>query len=130
VQLSLSEFSARRAFALQLAFAFALAAVFVAIGFIPTGSGSQCILYGSFGGHGLGFIVFTVFAPLEPLHIPPVFWYALVLIVALSYMLLLTLPAYFFFRRRRSWLIGVQFLAIAFHAAFAVFVVTPWWRHM
>ena len=127
---SVQELSPGRAFAFQFAFALALAAVFVAIGFVPTGSGSQSILYGSFGGHGLGFIVFTVFAPLGPLQLPPAFWYALYLVVALSYLLLLTLPAYFFFRRRRSWLIGLQLFVIAMHAAFAVFIVTPWWRHL
>ena len=115
---------------MQCGFALLLAAVFVAIGFIPTGSGSQSILYGSFGGHGLAFVVFTVFAPLASLHFPPVFWYALYIIVALGYLLLLTLPAYFYFRRRQSWLIGLQVFTIATHAAFAVFVVAPWWRHM
>ena len=130
MQSSVPESSPRRAFALQSAFALALAAVFIAISFIPAGTGSQHILHSSFSGHFLGFIVFTVFAPLGPLQLPPAFWYALYLFVALGYLLLLTLPAYFYFRRRRSWLIGVQLFAIAMHAAIAVFVVTPWWRHL
>ena len=120
----------RQAFAFQFAFALALGAVFTAISFLPAGTGSQHILHSSFSGHSLGFIVFTVFAPLGPLQLPPVFWYALYLVVALGHLLLLTLPAYFYFRRRRSWLIGVQLLAIAIHVAIAVFVVTPWWRHL
>ena len=115
---------------MQFVFALVLAAVFIAIGFVPTDSGSQSILYGSFGGRGLAFIVFTVFAPLGPLHLPPAFWYALYVIVALGYLLLLTLPAYFFFRHRRSWLIALQFFAIAIHAVFAIFVVSSWWHHM
>ena len=130
MQSSVSESSPRRAFAFQFAFALALAAVFVAISFIPAGTGSQSILHGSFSGHFLGFIVFTVFAPLGPLQLPPAFWYALYLVVALGYLLLLTLPTYFYFRRPRSWLVGLQLFAIFIHAALAVFVVTPWWRHL
>lgn len=129
MQPSVPESSPRRAFALQSAFALALAVVFIAISFIPTGSGAQSILYGSFSGHFLGYIVITVFAPLGPLQLPPAFWYALYLCIMLGYLLLLTLPAYFYFRCRRSWLISLQLLAIAMHAAVAVFVVTPWWRH-
>jgi hypothetical protein len=129
MQSSIPDSSPGRAFLLQFAFALALAAVFVAVSFIPAGSGSQSILHDSFGGHFLGFIVITVFAQLGPFQLPPAFWYALYLVVTLGYLLLLTLPAYFFFRRRRSWLIGVQLFAIAMHAAIAVFVVTPWWRH-
>jgi hypothetical protein len=129
MQSSLIASSPNRAFLLQFAFAVALAAVFVSIGFIPAGSGSQSILYDSFSGHFLGYVIITVFARLGPLQLPPAFWYAFYLLFTLGYLLLLTLPTYFYFRCRRSWLISVQLFAIAVHAAIAVFIVTPWWRH-
>jgi len=103
-----------------------LAAAFIAIGLIHTESDSQFMLYHSFSSHGMVFILYTVFAPLGHLNLPTAFWKVLYYIVALGYMMLLTLPVYFYIRRRRSWLIGLQLVAILIHAVIAVFIITPW----
>jgi len=113
---------------LQFAFALVLAAAFFYIGYIPSAGGSQSDYFNSFGSLALFYMLVPPLELLGRFNPPIVLCYVLAVLIGLSYMLLLTLPAYFSFRRRKSWLISVQIVAIAIHALFGVYVVTPWWK--
>ena len=108
------------------------AAVSYAIGCIPIGSASQHIFIQSFGPLGPLFSLFAIgfLAPLASAPVPFLVSAVLMIIVALGYYMLLTLPSYFYFRCRRSSLIVLQLVVIAIHAALAVFVFYPQsWAH-
>jgi hypothetical protein len=103
----------------------------LSIGAIPQDGGGAAIRYGPFGGHAVVFIGSYLFHPeggvLRWLPLPDWLGYAPIILIALLYSLLVTLPLYFYFRTRRSSLLLVQVFALALHSAFALLVVAPFW---
>jgi hypothetical protein len=119
-------------FGCYIAATLAFAGLMLLIGAIPKGGGGTAIRYESFGTLAV-VLVFSFlfredrFPGIFPL--PEGSWLAFgpLIVVATLYCFLVTLPLYFYFRTRRSWLLLAQVVTLAAHSAFAVFVVAPFW---
>ena len=102
-----------------------------AIGLVPGyEGGGRAIRYQSFGIYSVALITIYLFDPGRPFSAIP--WpsslpYAPPVIVAVLYSLLVVLPIYFYFRKRRPWLLALQSVFLAGHGAFALYVVAPFW---
>ncbi len=112
--------------------AFIVALILVGIGFIPSGDSSTQFILGSFGRLFILFVSRPLFHVLDPLlsHQPDWLTVALFIVVGVLYILILTLPFYFYFRTRRRFFLVFQALLFAVHCAVAWFVVAPYWIHL
>jgi hypothetical protein len=124
----------RVSFGLYIAAAFAFAGIMLLIGAIPQGGGGTAIRYQSFGQLAVALVFVFLFREggfLGRFPLPDWPWlaYAPFVLLAACYCLLVTMPLYFYLRTRRAWLLFVQMFTLALHAAFAVFVVAPFWIH-
>ena len=111
--------------------AIAFAAIMFAIGLVPGNEGGgRAIRYQSFGIYCVALITIYLFDPGLPfsgIAWSPSVPYAPPIIVAVLYPLLWALPTYFYFRTRCPWLLALQAVLLAGHAAFALYVVAPFW---
>jgi hypothetical protein len=67
---------------------------------------------------------------LRHVPLPDWFGYGAFILIAALYSLLIVLPIYFYFRTHRTWLLGIQTLALIGHAVFALRVVAQFWIGM
>ena len=93
--------------------------------------GGRAIRYQSFGPLCVALIGLYLFDSngglLRHFPLPESRGYSVFVLIAVLYSLLIVLPLYFYFRTRRSWLPGIQVLALVGHAAFALRVVARFW---
>ena len=128
-------FGRPQAFAFYVGAALAFALCMFLISLIPGyEGGGRAIRYQSFGPLCVALIGLYLFDANGGLlrHVPLPEWsgYAVFVLIAALYSLLIVLPLYFYFRRRRAWLLGVQALALIAHAVFALRVVARFWIGM
>ena len=121
-------------FCLYVLTAIAFATTMFLIGLIPGNEGGgRAIRYQSFGFYSLFLIIIFLFDAGRPLsglyYLLPSTPYAAPFFVGVLYSLLIVLPIYFYLRTRRSWLLALQLVFLCAHAAFALFVVAPFWIH-
>jgi hypothetical protein len=128
-------FGRGKSFGLYLGVAALFALCMFLISLIPGyEGGGRAIRYQSFGPLCLDFVCLHLFDSNGGLlrHFPIPEWssYTVSVLVGVLYSLLIVMPLYFYFRTRRAWLLGVQALTLAGHAAFALCVVARFWIHM
>ena len=124
-----------KSFVLYLAAAVVFALCMFLISIIPGyEGGGRAIRYQAFGPLCVVTIGLYLFDSNGGLlrHVPLPEWsgYGAFIVIAVLYSLLIVLPLYFYFRTRRTWLLGIQTLALIGHGVFASRVVARFWIGM